>query len=605
MTTFIARSGSLPVNINIKLSHNEWASEDMETVLLGQQYRTKRLEIHDDRRSDTLSHRQRQEPLNLISKLRSTPAPILESLTITMALRSNSHLPPPLCADLPTCLKTISLFGCTMPTTMIIPDSLQSLTLSHTAKESPPGLRHLLMVLQRARHIKTLDLSFAAKFTTEDDSSAPVVYMPHLESLKITFDTLRHHYIAYLHIIHPASTKVELEFRKASRDPINPYPPYVDGIRALGGVIAQRFSGSLRRLRISASTRNVSHILKFYDHDDNPKPSTKPCLKMQIFYAEPYKCKILSAFCEGLEMKYVQHLSLSDTSRKVTDLQLCMPIIGQWPSLSTIVYYGNPSQLAVAMTADVKKHDRLIRLARALKEVRVSFILTLTGVTASLLIAFIVTVSAWTEPGCKDPDKDPHKDLGDKFKQGLDSFCSAKKAGAIFSWLAFGFWAASLTLLILDWRSGRLTVAPRGPRDPPFQTPTQHHDDVEEGLGHEEEEDEEHDYMHVPRPTQPAVSSAAYTPNSRYEPPLGNDHNPNSPFADDNRYAGRPSMDAYGAFSDPAPSGFVQAQQQQQQEAPRISRTMQYADPYAAVRASVASSAAASTPPSYESYSLR
>lgn len=70
-------------------------------------------------------------------------------------------------------------------------------------------------------------------------------------------------------------------------------------------------------------------------------------------------------------------------------------------------------------------------------------------------------------------------------------------------------------------------------------------------------------------------------------------------------------MDAYGAFSDPAPSGFggvsashAPATSESESGAPKVSRTMQYADPYAAVRASLASgtSAPAATTSSYEPY---
>ena len=63
-----------------------------------------------------------------------------------------------------------------------------------------------------------------------------------------------------------------------------------------------------------------------------------------------------------------------------------------------------------------------------------------------VLKRFIVTISAWTEPGCKDANKDPNaKAKGDGFKNGLDGWCSTKKAGAIFFWLAFG---SSLLLLL-------------------------------------------------------------------------------------------------------------------------------------------------------------
>lgn len=76
---------------------------------------------------------------------------------------------------------------------------------------------------------------------------------------------------------------------------------------------------------------------------------------------------------------------------------------------------------------------------------------------------------------------------------------------------------------------------------------------------------------------------------------------PQSPFSDppQTRYADtnapilpplntgggpRQSMDTYGAFSDPAPSGFNTGSQP---PSPGVSRTMQYADPYAAVRANI------------------
>ena len=52
-----------------------------------------------------------------------------------------------------------------------------------------------------------------------------------------------------------------------------------------------------------------------------------------------------------------------------------------------------------------------------------------------------MTISAWTEPGCINPDNDPNaKALGDDFKNGLSGWCRTKKAGAVFCWLAFGLW---------------------------------------------------------------------------------------------------------------------------------------------------------------------
>ncbi|EIN04994.1 hypothetical protein PUNSTDRAFT_75478 [Punctularia strigosozonata HHB-11173 SS5] len=237
-----------------------------------------------------------------------------------------------------------------------------------------------------------------------------------------------------------------------------------------------------------------------------------------------------------------------------------------------------------------EKYDKGARLARAMKEIRVQFILTGTGITFALLIAFIVTISAWTEPGCKNADKDPHEKLGDSFKNALGGWCNTKKAAAIFLWLAFVSWGGTLALTVRDWRSG----AAVRPRDPPFQPPVMPSD-------HEDEfDDEESQYHQIP-------------PAGR-RPTLDNSDSPTSPFNDRNRYTyassdappvlPRPSMDAYGAFSDPAPSGYGAGAgiSSPTAEAPAVSRTMQYADPYAAVRASIAGAPAASTPPSYESY---
>ncbi|KAK7454489.1 hypothetical protein VKT23_011243 [Stygiomarasmius scandens] len=278
-----------------------------------------------------------------------------------------------------------------------------------------------------------------------------------------------------------------------------------------------------------------------------------------------------------------------------------------------------------------EKYDKFIRLARALKEVRVGFILTGLGSAASLLIAFIVTISAWTEKGCKNPDDDPNADKGDDFKNGLSGWCNTKKAAAIFLWLAFVFWGASLILLIINWRQGKLLS---GPRDPPFQRPM----DMEEG----EDDEDEHSY-NPPVASAPAASNP-FEDSNRYSSATSGGYSPSYPggytpaastAATSTPYSppSRPSMDAYGAFSDPAPTGFgssggrgtspqrVPAAPPSIPEpdlgpmmgggaAPGVSRTMQYADPYAAVRANLVGGhqqqAAAQSqyggPPSYDSY---
>ncbi|KAJ7510334.1 hypothetical protein B0H11DRAFT_1184400 [Mycena galericulata] len=247
-----------------------------------------------------------------------------------------------------------------------------------------------------------------------------------------------------------------------------------------------------------------------------------------------------------------------------------------------------------------EKYDKVIRLARAMKEVRVGFILTGAGSAFSLLIAFATTISAFTEEGCKDASKDPNASKGKQYVADLPGWCSTKKAGAIFFWGAFIFWTASLVLLIFDWRSGKLHS--HQARDPPFTHPQQEATEFEMDYDPDEE-----DYQHIP----PARRATASESSSAYDPAAASGPNP---FSDANRYAapaastppahGRPSIDAYGAFNDPTPSGFSPAAPQarfgandgppmipEQDLGPRlggVSRTMQYADPYAAVRASIA-----------------
>jgi len=239
-----------------------------------------------------------------------------------------------------------------------------------------------------------------------------------------------------------------------------------------------------------------------------------------------------------------------------------------------------------------EKYDKFIRLARALKEIRVGFILTGAGLSLTFLVSFITTISAWTQPGCKNKDNDPNASKGDDFKNGLDGWCSTKKAGAVFFWLSTISWVATMVFLVLEWRSGKSTLK----RDPNFNPPSQM-------RAHEDDDDDDDD--EESRYDAPMASQAPQLPPMR----RGTAEEVSSPFTDDHRYrgpdpvpAGRPSIDAYGAFDDPAPSGF--GAPAAAPPSPGVSRTMQYADPYAAVRASLVGAPAgqpqAPQPPSYE-----
>lgn len=210
------------------------------------------------------------------------------------------------------------------------------------------------------------------------------------------------------------------------------------------------------------------------------------------------------------------------------------------------------------------------------------------------------------------------------------------------------FWGASVGLLIWDWRSGRLN--PHAHRDPPFTRPQASEDDDEDGgFTHIQRHDvEDASPSHLAPASNPfndpsstssysnaSNSYSGYTGTASAIPPVTAASYSNVP-------AGRPSMDAYGAFSDPAPTGFGTAYPGYAQPAqyptsgtppvprpqsaappasfsvgaggapllpepdlgPRVSRTMQYADPYAAVRASISGGTTSPTggapPPSYE-----
>ncbi|KAH7106457.1 hypothetical protein BKA62DRAFT_687206 [Auriculariales sp. MPI-PUGE-AT-0066] len=237
------------------------------------------------------------------------------------------------------------------------------------------------------------------------------------------------------------------------------------------------------------------------------------------------------------------------------------------------------SAFFIAIPFAYEKYDKMARLARAFREVRVQFIMTGSGAAITPIVAMIATISSWTQAGCKDPNNDPRaKKLGDEFKDALGGWCRTKKAGSIFLWFAAAAYIASFVYVFFNWRRGKGTYD-GNPMDPPFSHP--------EEPSHEMEDAVEDPY------TRPRVSDL---------PPR---LDATSPFDDSNRYSGysaptRQSMDPYGAFNDDAPSGYDNG------EAPGVSRTMQYADPYAAARGRVAQGSPQggpqSGPPGYDNY---
>lgn len=208
--------------------------------------------------------------------------------------------------------------------------------------------------------------------------------------------------------------------------------------------------------------------------------------------------------------------------------------------------------------------DKLKRTAQFLSQPRSKLILSIFGALLMLVAAFIVTISAWGAPvgcliltrvltiqGCKNPDNDPHHELGDDFKKGLKSWCTTKKASAIFDWLALGGWGGLVALAGIEFRNDRQTTRHREPSFIPPQSPTgdgtQRYDPVGNSRGEDGDvfADKHEAYPH-------GSSGPAYAYRTGFQPDSA---------------MGRPSVDAYGAFDGDMPGAGPQ----------RTSRTMQMA----------------------------
>ncbi|KAG8821319.1 hypothetical protein FRC19_007982 [Serendipita sp. 401] len=231
--------------------------------------------------------------------------------------------------------------------------------------------------------------------------------------------------------------------------------------------------------------------------------------------------------------------------------------------------------LAVPVVYD--RYNKLHGVFRALRVIRVALICNGIGIFLSLISAFITTISVFTQPGCKDPKKDPNaKRAGKDFVAGLPYWCQTKRAGSVFFWLALIAWLATMWLAFQEWRTGKTVYRPE---DPPFSLPAQR-------IPHDEEDTDP--YTRRQRTEEEDAFNEARSP-----------FNDNERYAGYNNPAGRPSMDTYGAFSDPNPSGYGREQYSQ----PDVSRTMQYAaDPYATVQQRVQSGVYQPQPQPFDGY---
>lgn len=153
-------------------------------------------------------------------------------------------------------------------------------------------------------------------------------------------------------------------------------------------------------------------------------------------------------------------------------------------------------------------------------------------------------------------------------------------------------------MTVLEWRAGKSSR----PRDPPFTRPAEVEEEYDDAA------DGDSAYNHPVDHRDPAIDQARPEVNNYSSavpsiPPISFPDNSTPAYvpqpAGYTSPTSRPSMDVYGAFSDPVPSGYSNSNPYSPPEPNRMSRTMQYADPYAAVRASITPPQQPG-PPSYE-----
>lgn len=203
-----------------------------------------------------------------------------------------------------------------------------------------------------------------------------------------------------------------------------------------------------------------------------------------------------------------------------------------------------------------------------------------------LLAAFIVTISAWTNAGCKNPDNDKHQDLGDDYKNGLKGWCRTKKASAIFDWLAVAAWLGLTALSGIAFRNERRVSRRAEPGFAPPDSPGFNSGNgMYSQLGHDEESnvfaDKHEEQSHV-------VSGAQYASGPLHSAPKPYAYPAPAGVASDSAMA-RPSVDAYGAFDGDMPGAMGHHGGAAHHGEGEPSRTLQMAfqDPYAEVRQNV------------------
>lgn len=139
--------------------------------------------------------------------------------------------------------------------------------------------------------------------------------------------------------------------------------------------------------------------------------------------------------------------------------------------LSTLSLLASIIFLVVPIIYERSNYKMMKGTTRALSEARVGLVSNGVFGFLLLILAMTQTISAYTSPGCKNPQNDPHGKGKDRaqFVAQLGGWCRTKRAEAAFCWFLWVTWFLSLLLFLRQWRLERKN----GPRIPPFTHPNE------------------------------------------------------------------------------------------------------------------------------------
>jgi len=134
-------------------------------------------------------------------------------------------------------------------------------------------------------------------------------------------------------------------------------------------------------------------------------------------------------------------------------------------SLTGIALFVSAMSLIISsfmlVVPEAYERDELGRLGKVLEDPRVPFILDGSGTLGNLALGIVTSISAWTQPGCKNPANDPHAaDRDQGFQDGLSNWCVTKQIGAVIFCTTTVLWATSLWFSGKAWRKGAGDIDP-------------------------------------------------------------------------------------------------------------------------------------------------